>query len=483
VRKAQSVAECVALYDEIRTKRLAEWDASTCGWELYQLGLFNTDRPHADSEDGDLWRAGALRLFLEILDRKTGFARVQTAVTSAILNLESVEGDMALIERWLAEQAKRQKSKSKKLLAQAPVVHGLDALLAWSRRRSPTVRLDRLLEAATSLERRKPMWGNIRFARFDASLAALVAEIPSPHLAWFVRAEWLTEVPLFAKALGERMLRPASSSLATYLEILDDETARRKIPEAGAQLLAYALQRREPPDCSNDALEALLARSNVLPQPVLDAAIAALTPTDVFDFASPHVPDSSPLRKALATQRRSLRDRRWIDFAATRYTGGLVVEMAADPDHPARDEALAILIEREKQRRSDTIDRRAALDDLGNTGHRGALPTLLYAMNDPSIGSAMAITLAAIGKCGTLETIPELEKRLNWTWDSYVTAAITHIQTRARRLTREKILEACNHTDPMIASLARQARDDGDEDNAAIPVLEDALRERGEISA
>ena len=56
--------------------------------------------------------------------------------------------------------------------------------------------------------------------------------------------------------------------------------------------------------------------------------------------------------------------------------------------------------------------------------------------------------------------------------------AVKAIQGRAKQIHKDVLFAACQDADPVIADLARRARN-ADED--ALVVLEDALRERGRL--
>jgi hypothetical protein len=201
---------------------------------------------------------------------------------------------------------------------------------------------------------------------------------------------------------------------------------------------------------------------------------------DAFDLMTPWLenrkyPEYRPWDVIVNTVPSALRDEpRWLDRALA--FGGYPVLRAIARDHGNAqcERAVQYFIDA-VARSTDVVGRRWALERLGNTGHPMAVPTLLEAFHDPKIGSAMALTLEAISNCAGGDVIPVLEARLEGPWKAHVQKAVDAIRARKGGLSREQVIAACDHEDPVIAGLAQEARDG---DDAARAVLEDALQER-----
>jgi hypothetical protein len=196
---------------------------------------------------------------------------------------------------------------------------------------------------------------------------------------------------------------------------------------------------------------------------------------ELYDLVAAQVVAAPSLLYVIPT----LRDPRWLELAigSAPMTRALLTHIARDPENAAGDLAVERLVA-QSSNAGDVIDRRAALTALGDTGRPSAAPALLAAFADPTIGSAMDLVLKGIGRCAGLDAIPILESQSGGRWNVQIESAIAAIRARAATLSRHTVFAACAHPDPVVANLAQQARD-GDVD--ALVVLQDALRERGQL--
>lgn len=518
--KALPASRCVPVYDELRAT-LATKSSEDVEVELQRLHLFSprfagaySDEP-TDPKELASWKDAVLKLLLAVLDAK-GSSTLRTSLTAAILNLGTPAGDDALFDRYEADRVKAAKAdrrseatkKGKTSRPKGGRVHALDAFLAWARTRATTLSapdrarlLPQLFLAAGETPRRKEKRGFIDYRAFDDAFTRLAPEIPLYLLQSVAGADWIAPMARFERALQARLLG-GDLTLDALIALLHEEGAPKKtFPIIAEKILEIAraaneannanIAKSEHDDRAHAALAALFTHHERVGARLLKEAVALLSPRDAFDLLVPHLRRGSwrvSLWDILDEHWPLLRDPRWLPFAIEQSSGAggtpkammMVIAIATDPDNESRDDALAVLLQRVKDAGDDVIDRRQALEDIGRTGHPGAVPPLIAAMEDRKIGSAMALTLAALGKCGTLASIPLLEARAltSPTWRSYFEAAIAMIKRRATQLSRERIIATCDHPDPTIANLARAARAGDDE---ATAVLEDALRERGEL--
>jgi hypothetical protein len=324
----------------------------------------------------------------------------------------------------------------------------------------------------------------------DALLASIVEVIPRDLLAPLVRA-----MPIAVPSAKERRRSPWSAP-GPAMPVLDTSLTTalianaRNADDAGAALVAIA-DDEDLKRCWPSAFAALaeveprgvLARADRAPQDsVRDAYtnVAQRSARDAFDLMTPWLENRRPGEYqpwdlvANAAPSALREEPRWVHRAIAFGGRPVLHAIARDRGDAQCDRALQYFIDNVNAS-TDVVGRRWALEALGTTGHPKAMPTLLAAFHDPTIGSAMALTLEAISKCADGDVIPTLEKRLDGPWKKYIEKAVDVIRARKSGLSREQIIVACNDADPVISGLAQQARDG---DDAARVVLEDALRER-----
>jgi hypothetical protein len=264
--------------------------------------------------------------------------------------------------------------------------------------------------------------------------------------------------------------RNAQDAVAALVAITDDEELERCWPPAFAALVEV-----DP--------RAVLARAARAPDGSVQKAyanVAQSSARDAFDLMTPWLENRKPGEYqpwdlvASAVLSALSEEPRWLDRALTFGGRPVLRAIARDQGNAQSERAVQHFID-DVNASTDVVGRRWALENLGNTGHPKAVPTLLAAFHDPTIGSAMALTLEAISKCADGDVIPILERCLDGPWKPYIQKAVDAIRVRKSGLSREQLILACHHTDSVISGLAQRARDG---DNAARVVLEDALRER-----
>jgi HEAT repeats len=451
---------CIALYDDLRVE-LPALSVRAAQTRLTKLAILGTDlgRAHGRIDDEALWKDALLRCLVAVLD-DTRLAKVHVNAAATLRRLDTRAADRALLDRFETRPS---------------AVSGVDAYVAWMRLGLPGGALPAPAPLVAALTSALGDGGEVD-ARLDALLATTADQVPEALVLPLARALTTRALPALAEAIAQRIVA-RTRGMSELLAVVDDDELRTCWPRAYAALL----EKRPDEEGRGDGVRAVIERAARATPVALRTALAKLPAAAVFDLVAPQLAETPSLWSAMVDVPSTLHDPRWLPLAAHAWDGRTevaLVAMARDPDNPSRSVALARLVADVEKAGDDVVGRRAALTTLGKTGHPDATPTLLAAFEDPKIGSAMALTLTAIGQCAGREAVPFLESRCEGFWRPYIEEAIAAIRARAAMLSRELVVASCADPDPVIADLAKQARD-GDLD--ALAVLEDALRERGAL--
>jgi hypothetical protein len=444
-----STAVRLVLHDDLRVA-LPSLSPEEVSDRLSRLGLIGGEQVlYSIASDG-----GLLSLLLAVLDDPR-LATLGDAVTETLNHLDQPSASEALLGRWEAE---------------SPSVSALAAYVAWVRLGCPSARpaaTDRFHEALVAdLDAQRPGAGG---EGDDRLLARGAPRIPPrfvlPLMIAFARNEAFPET---TAAVARRLVEiTPPSELASLFEDVRLEPCREQAAEAlvdgGAHGARFVLERWAQP-----------------PRSVHARALTKLPADEAYAFVAQHITEEA-WYDVVASESSLLRDPRFIELAGSRGLPdrgrAMLVTMGRDIDNPSRGVAVAALASA-ATRAVERLEKRHALHALGQTGHPDATPPLLAALDDPELGDGGLLVCMALGECADTRAIPVLEKRPPDRHSAFVDFAVKAIQARAKQIHTDVLVAACQDADPVIADLARRARNN---DADAVVVLEDALRERGRL--
>jgi len=424
-------------------------------------------RPYAlesSGKDEDEWRNALVDLMLRVVDDRR-LTELHADASRAILQADLRRGNEALLERWEAEPI---------------TTSAFDAYAAWVRLGCPVNatnranRMQKLYETLIEELLRKASAKEAppkNIADLDALFATSANAAPEISVRDLVVAlARYRRLPKMLAALAKRLV-DLTRSTQSLIALVED----------GRFEACHALAAKALVDGGPVGARAVLARSDRMPRAILASALAKLEPSEAYDFIAPRIADPGWYAILLDTP-SALRDPRFVDLI--QQTGALSdrgrdlsLAIARDPRNESRARAVRALAAAARAA-TDRIERRYALYALGQTGHPDATPALVEALDDPEIGDAVPLVCTALGECGDTRAIKILEQRLQGPHKAFVQSALDFIRGRMTQIHKDVLLAACQDDDPVIADLARRARDG--EDDAAI-VLEDALRDRGRL--